>query len=313
MLRTLLILPLLLALAPLAPAGEPPAGSPAGDGAAVAPVEEEERLTAERRQMREAFSGIGVEEQLGETIDLSTPFVDHRGRHVTLQDYVQGDVPLLITFVYHNCPMLCSLVLDGLTSTLRETTLTLGTEYRTLAISIDPNDTPELSGPAHERYARRVAEVGDPEAMTFLTGTQESIDRITGATGFRYEWVEDQQEFAHTATLVFVSPAGQITRYLYGIQYPPADVRRSLVEAGEGTIGSTLDQLFLYCFVYDPDKGGYVLHATNAMKLGALLTLIILAGSLLAFWRRESRVNEGRLAGGAWRHYEDPLRTAPLS
>lgn len=311
--RFLLITMLLLAVAAGATAGEPPAGPPAGEGALVEPAEEEERLTAERRQMREAVAGIGVDEQLGERIDLSTAFVDHHGRSVTLADFVQGDVPLLITFVYHDCPMLCSTVLDGLTGTISQTTLELGTDYRVLAISIDARDSPDHSGPAHERYARRVAEAGDPEALTFLTGSEEAVAAITGATGFRFEWLEDRQEFAHTATLVFVSPAGQITRYLYGIQYPPADVRRSLVEAGEGTIGSTMDQLFLYCFVYDPDKGGYVLHATNAMKLGALLTLLLLAGALLAFWRRENRASRGRLAGAPWRHYEDPLRTAPLS
>ena len=127
------------------------------------------------------------------------------------------------------------------------------------------------------------------EGFHFLTGSQENIDRITDEIGFGFEWNERQQEFAHTAALYFISPDGTITRYLYGIEYYPKDVRTALLEASNGRIGSPLDQLILYCFQYDPDAGSYVLHATNAMKVGGLLTIILFGGFLLFFWRRERR------------------------
>jgi protein SCO1 len=281
---------------------------------AAAEPAQEERLTEERRRMREDFAGIGVDEHLGDAIDLSIPFLDHAGNPVTLADFVEGDRPVVLSFVYHSCPMLCSIVLDGLTTTLRETRLTLGNDYRVIAVSIDPRDTPERAAAARDRYLRQLAADAAPEAYAFLTGTQESITSLTEAVGFRYEWVERRQEFAHPATLVFLSPAGVITRYLYGLQFPAVDFRRAVVEAGEGTVGSAMDQLLLYCFMWDGERGGYVLHATNAMKVGGLLTLFALLTTLLIFWRREALANlRRRRRLGDWSDYEDALRTTPGS
>lgn len=278
----------------------------------VPPVHEEEFLTEERRQQREDFAGIRVDERLGESFDLHIPFVDHRGEHVLLSDYASDERPLVITFVYHDCPMLCSLVLDGLTSALADTRLRLGQDYSVVAVSIDPRDTPEAAAAAHARYARSLGTNDDPEAYVFLTGEQASIDRLAGATGFRYEWLEDRQEFAHNATLVFVSPSGLISRYLYGLQFPALDFRRAVIEAGEGKVGSPIDQLLLYCFAYDPDAGGYVLQAANAMRVGGLLTFLVLLVTLLLFWRREAIDSlRGRVGGGRWSDYEDALRTSP--
>lgn len=257
---------------------------------------QEEFVSEERQRLRDDFQGIGVEEKTGEYLDLSIPFVDHHGNEVTLADYVVGDVPLVLTFVYHDCPMLCSLVLDGFSDVIRQSTLRLGTGYRALAISFDPDDSPFQSKGAHERYAAYLPDGFDPESFVFLTGSQDSIDRITEAAGFQYRWIEERQEYAHTATLVFLSPEGLITRYLYGITHAPTDFRATLVEAGQGTIGTPLDQLFLYCFVYDPQKGGYTLQAIQAMKLGGMLTFAGLLGGLLVFWRRERKRQRARLA-----------------
>lgn len=191
--------------------------------------------------------------------------------------------------------MLCSLVLDGFSDVIRQSTLELGTGYRALAISFDPEDDPTLAKGAHERYAAHLPDGYDPESFVFLTGTQESIDRITDATGFQYRWIEERQEYAHTASLIFLSPEGLITRYLYGITHTPANFRATLVEAGQGTIGTPLDQLFLYCFIYDPQTGGYAMQAVQVMKLGGLLTMTVLLIGLLVFWRRERKRQRTRL------------------
>lgn len=260
----------------------------------------EERLTAERQAQREAFSGIGVDEQFGETIPLDLTFTDHNGDTVQLGDYFGDGLPVVMTFVYHDCPMLCSLILDGTTTVMRDATVTLGQNYRVLAVSFDPRDTPAMAAEARALYGRRLGEDARLDDFVFLTGEQEAIDALTDAVGFRFEWVESQQDFAHTSVLTFLSPEAVVTRYLYGIAFDPGDFRLAAIEARQGEVSSPMEQLLLYCFIYDPDLGGYVLHATNAMKLGGLFTLILLLGGLGMFWLRERRRNADARRTGGW-------------
>ena len=238
-------------------------------------------------EIPDELAGVGIEEHLGETLSADIPFVDSEGNAVTLGDYFDGDRPVALAFVYHNCPMLCSLILDGMTSGMLASELDLGEDYQALAVSFDPRDTPERAAEVKARYLERFDGARAAEGFHFLTGSQESIDRITDEIGFGFAWNERQQEFAHTAAVYFISPEGTITRYLYGIEFPARDFRTALLEASDGRVGSPLDQLILYCFQYDPDAGSYVLHATNAMKVGGLLTLILLGGFLMFLWRRE--------------------------
>ena len=238
-------------------------------------------------EIPDELADVGIEEHLGDVVSPDIAFVDSDGNAVTLGDYFDGERPVALAFVYHNCPMLCSLILDGMTTAMREAGLDLGEDYQALAISFDPRDTPERAAEVKARYLARFEGENAAEGLHFLTGSQENIDRITDEIGFKFEWNERQQEFAHTAALYFLSPNGKITRYLYGIEFPSRDFRTALLEASEGQVGSPLDQLILYCFQYDPAAGSYVLQATNAMKVGGLLTLILLGGFLLFFWRRE--------------------------
>lgn len=291
-----------------APTDEPPPGGPS----AAAAGDAEEFVPEQRRRMREALEGVGVDERLGEQVDLAIPFVDHRGRAVTLADYLNGERPVVLVFVYHTCPMLCSIILNGLIETMRETRLRAGPDYRLVAVSIDPRDTPERAAAARERYLRQYGDGADDHSFAFLTGSASSIAALTAATGFRYEWVEARQEYAHAATAIFLTPTGTISRYLYGLRLPALDFRRAVIEAGQGTVGSPIDQVLLFCFVFDPDRGGYVLYAANAMRVGGLLTLVLLLGALLLFWRREALANlRRRRHDGRWSDYEDALRTAP--
>lgn len=230
---------------------------------------------------------VGVEEQLGTIVPKDITFLDEQGQTVRLGDFFDGERPVALTFVYHNCPMLCSLVLDGVTQAIRQTDLELGRQYQVLAVSFDPEDTPERAAQAKRQY---VARIGDPEAdgaFHFLTGSEASIAQLTEAVGFRFTWSERRQEYAHTAALIFLSPAGRVTRYLYGIEYPRQDVRLSLLEAAEGKIGSPMDQLFLYCFVYDPQAGTFVASAVRIMQLGGGASALLLGIFLALFWRRE--------------------------
>ena len=261
-------------------------GAAAGTAQPTDPAQRAEALEAE-------LEGVGITERLGEGIPADIPLVDAEGRAVTLGDYFDGERPVVVAFVYHSCPMLCSLILDGVTRAMRETNLQLGDDYQALAISFDHEDTPERAAAAKARYLERLPDQpGAAAGWHFLTGTEEDIARVTDAFGFGFKWNERQQEYAHSAAAFFVSPEGKMTRALYGIEFAPQDFRTALLEASEGRIGSPVDQLILYCFQYDPSVGSYVLHAQNAMKLGGALTVLLLGAFLAFFWRRERRREE---------------------
>ncbi len=242
------------------------------------------------------LDGVGLDERLGEALPLDAVFRDEAGQPTPLGAFFDGERPVLLNLVYHDCPMLCNLVLDRLTTTLGEMDWTPGGAFEVLTVSFNAIETPEL---ARQQKARYLEVLGKPEAAAgwhFLTGEDAAIGRLTDAVGFRYRWIEAQQQFAHPATLIFLSGHGKITRYLYGLEYPPRDVRAALVEASEGTVGTTADKIFLYCFQYDPQANSYVPHAVNLMKGGGVLTLLALGTMLLYFWRREGRKREDELA-----------------
>jgi protein SCO1 len=235
------------------------------------------------------FDDVGVDERLGERIPLDLLFQNEAGEPVRLGDYFEKDRPVVITMTYHDCPMLCNLVLDSFTRTLSDFAWTPGQEFEIVSISFSSNDTPELAANAKRRY---VSDLGRPEAADgwhFLTGDDEAINAIASAIGFQFKWVESQQDYAHPAVLVFAGAEGQIFRYLYGLEYPQRTFRNALVETSEGRIGTTLDRVILFCFQYDPNANSYVLHAINLMKAGGALTVLIMGIFLATFWRREHR------------------------
>ncbi|WP_228350549.1 SCO family protein [Rhodocaloribacter litoris] len=249
-----------------------------------------------------AFEGVGIEERLGEHVPAGLTFLDETGAEVRLGDYLGGERPVALNLVYFDCPMLCSLVLDRFTQTLRQMTWTPGEQFEVLTVSFAAGETPDLAARAKARY---LSALGRPEAARgwhFLTGTEENIRALAAAVGFSFKWVEEAGEYAHPTALILLGGDGKITRYLHGMDYPAADVRKALVEASEGKVGTTLDRVLLYCFRYDPEANSYVPHAVNLMKLGGLLTVVVLALMLFVFWRRErARLHQAE-AGGPGEH-----------
>lgn len=243
---------------------------------------------------------VDLEQRLGDTIPLDLVFLDEDGQEVRLGDYFDGTRPVLLTMTYHNCPMLCSLILDGLTKTLYDFAWTPGDQYEILSVSFAANETPEDAARQKARYIDLIDRPEAAEGWHFLTGDEESIAALTDAIGFKFKWMPDIQEYAHPAVLTFLSGDGRISRYLFGLEFPQRHVRNALVEASEGKIGTTLDQVILYCFQFDPNANSYVLHAVNLMKLGGLLTVLVIGSFLFIFWRRERR----RMGGPA--PYEAP-------
>lgn len=235
------------------------------------------------------FDEVGITEKLGEKVPLDLLFANEAGEQVALSSFFDGKRPVMLNLVYHECPMLCSLLLTELTKTLQLMEWQPGGQYDIVTVSFSATEDDSVAARAKAKY---IGQLGRPEAAAgwhFLTGTPESIQALAASVGFRFRWVESTKEFAHPAALMFLGPDGTITRYIHGMGYEPEDVRKALVEASEGRIGTTMDQILLYCYKYDADANSYVLHAQNLMKLGGFVMLLLLGTLLTLFWRRERR------------------------
>ncbi len=240
-------------------------------------------------QSNEVYNEADLQEKLGEQVATDVTFYNEEGEAVRLAEYFDGETPVVLSLVYHNCPMLCSLILDGVTNSLRELKWTPGDEFEKLTVSFNAIETPDVAKRQKDLYLK---DYGRPEAADgwhFLTGDETAIARLTESVGFTFTWVEEQQEYVHPAVLIFISGDGTITRYLHGMEYPERDIRNALVEASEGRVGSAVDRAIMYCFKFDPSSNSYVLHAWNLMKLGSILGALALGGVLLVFWRRENK------------------------
>lgn len=237
----------------------------------------------------EELDGVAVVEHRSEMLPLDLEFVDESGAAVRLGDYFGGDRPVLLTLNYYGCPMLCGLQLNGMVDAFRQMDWIPGEQFEVVTVSIDPRETPKLAELKKQNYLNAY---GKPEAAAgwhFLTGKQPQIDSLAAATGFEYEYLEESGEYSHAAVAYVATPEGKLSRYLYGVVYEPKTLRFSLVEAGEGRIGTALDQILLYCFHYDASAGRYTPVVMNIMRTGALLSAVILAALLSAFWFWEQR------------------------
>ncbi len=237
-----------------------------------------------------AYEGVGLSPRLGEQIPLDLVFINSHGETVTLREYFHQDRPVVLTFVYHTCPMLCSALLDGITRSLDDVPWAPGDGYEMVTVSFSPEDTPERAAEQRTRYLRRLDQQ-DAE-WHFLTGNETSIQALTQATGFMFKWVEEQQEFAHPAAVIVLSDEGIITRYLPDLAPKGRDLRAAIVEASDGMVGNLLDRAFLYCFQFDPTSNSYVLVARRAMQVGGGITALLLIASLGFLWMKDMKPSE---------------------
>ncbi|MFM7050587.1 MAG: SCO family protein [Planctomycetota bacterium] len=245
----------------------------------------------------EELKGIDIHENPNASLPLDTRFTDDQGREVALGDYFTGKRPVLLQLGFNKCPMLCNLVLNGLFDGLKGVDWAPGEEFEVLSISIDPTEGAGLAKAKKESYLAEFDRPGASRGVHFLTGPELSSRAVADTVGFTYR-KQDNGDFAHAAAIFLITPDGRISRYMYGTKFEPADLRMGLIEAGEGRIGTTLEKFILWCHIYDPNARGYVLQARRVMSIGGLVTVLVLAGGLLAFWRADLRKkkNDGALA-----------------
>lgn len=231
------------------------------------------------------LGGVGVEEHLGKVLDGNLEFVAENGRPVPLSRYLNQGKPVILNFVYYSCPMLCNLVINGMTASMRELPWTPGKEYEVISISIDPREMYTLA--AAKKQAQLISFDRPAPGWHFLTDYNDNAKKLAEQAGFHYRWDKGREQYAHSAALILLTPEGKISRYLYGVRFKPFDLRLGLTEASEGKFRSTTDHLLLYCFQYDPNARSYVMTARNIMRGGGILTVFILGAAVMRFWRKE--------------------------
>jgi protein SCO1/2 len=241
-------------------------------------------LHGKDEELPRELQGVGIDEKLGQPVDLDLMFTAENGYQVPLRSFFQKGKPVLLNLVYYSCPMLCNLVLNGQTAALREVAWTPGNEFDVVTISIDPSENFDL---ANRKKAAYMANYERPTTgWHFLTDYNGNVKKLADQVGFRYRYDEVQKQYAHSATIMFLTPEGKVSRYLYGIKFKPRDVRLALTEASEGKLGITA-KLLMFCFHYDPESRSYVPFARNIMRAGGILIVLIMGLVLSRLWRTE--------------------------
>ncbi len=229
-----------------------------------------------------------IEQKPGAELSLELEFTDEKGERVRLGDYLV-DQPAVLAFVYYECPMLCTEVLNGLLRALRAMELEPGKDFQVVTVSIDPGETPALALEKKQQYLKRYGRSAAADGWHFLTGEEANIRRLADQAGFGYSYVPETDLYTHAAAILVLTPSGRVSRYLFGVEYAPRDLRLGLVEASSNRIGGIVDQVLLYCYRYDPSSGRYTLVIMNVLRLAGGLTVLLLGGFVVLMLIRERR------------------------
>ena len=229
---------------------------------------------------------VGIEQRLDAQLPLDAVFRDESGREVRLGEYFAKGKPVVLSFVYYECPMMCNQILNSMAGTFVGLSFTAGKEFEVVSVSFDARERPELAAAKKAAYMRRYGRAGAETGWHFLTGDQASIDAVTEAAGFNYAWDDESKQFAHSAAIMVATPDGRLSHYFYGIDYEPKDLRLALVEASSGKIGSPVDQFVLYCYHYDPVTGKYGPVVLNIVRVAGVLTVFAMVALFFLLKRR---------------------------
>jgi len=234
------------------------------------------------------FNDVAFDQRLNEQVPPDAAFRDETGRAVTLGEYF-GRRPVILVPVYYSCTTLCPMLLDGLARSLRPISFEMGKDFDIVTVTINPRETAAQAAAKKDLAVRQYARPGAVVGWHFLTGQEASIRRVMNAIGFRYTYDARTDQYAHATGVVILTPQGRTSRYFYGIDLSPRDLRLGLIEAAEGRIGSPIDQVLLFCYHYDPLTGRYGLIIMNVIRLVGLATVLVLGGFIVVMLRRDRR------------------------
>lgn len=237
-----------------------------------------------------ALKDVRIDEKLGAQVPLDVTLTDSAGRNVRFDDLFHHGKPVVLALVYYDCPMLCGLIQSGLAKAMRENGLTLGKDYQVASVSFDPKETAPLARERRRGYLQSLglSDQTSPD-WPFFVSAGDGAKRIADGVGFYYQYDAVAGEWAHMAAVVVLTPEGKVSRYLYGIDYPPKDFRLSVVEAAAGKVGTSFDRLLLTCYRYDPASRKYEPYAWGFVRAGALVVLVSLAGLIAGLVWRERK------------------------
>ncbi len=225
---------------------------------------------------------VGIVEKLGETIPLGLTFMNEENDTISLGEII--DKPTILSFVYFDCPGLCSPLLSGISEVVEKLDMELGTEYQVVTISFNTKDTPEKAIIKKNNFVQKIGEE-NRKHWIYLTGEQDNILKITESVGFKY--MPQGLDYAHPSAIILLSPEGKITRYLYGINFLPFDVKMAVIEAQQGIERPTINKILQYCFAYDPNGRTYTLQITRIV--GGLMLFILAIGFIFLIARRKRK------------------------
>jgi protein SCO1/2 len=248
----------------------------------------------------EVLKRAGFDQKLNAQVPLDLIFRDETGAEVRLGDLV-NDKPVILNLVYFECPMLCTEVLNGLIAAVKEVKFNVGDEYEIITVSFDPTETPDLAAAKKKNCIEEYGRAGADKGWHFLTGDAPAITALTESVGFKYQYDEKSEQYAHASGIMVLTPGGKVSHYLFGVYFSPYDLRLSLVKASEGKIGSPVDQIVLFCYHYDPVLGKYTAAVMNMIRAGGALTLAVLV-LLVSGIIRVRRPREPKPAGAAGHH-----------
>ncbi len=246
-----------------------------------------------------ALRDVRIEQKLDQQVPLDLVFRDENGQPVKLGEYF-GEKPVVLAFVYYDCPMLCTQVLNGMATSFRVLPFQIGKEFEVVTVSFDPRETNTLATSKKQVYMKYLPERMRSEANSgwhFLTGDQDNIAKLTDAVGFHYHYDEATKQFAHASGIMVTTPQGKLSRYFYGVDYPARDLRLGLIESSANKIGSPVDQLLLYCYHYDPATGTYGAAIMKIMRIAGVITVLAIAVMILALKGRKPKLVEVETGG----------------
>jgi protein SCO1 len=244
--------------------------------------------TKEQSTVSKIFKEVGIDQKLGDAIPLNLTFRDETGATVKLGDYFH-DKPVVLSLVYYNCPMLCKMTLNGMVECFLSMKYIVNKDFDVVTVSFDPRETPEDAAEAKRTYLTRYGQKQAAGGWHFLTGDENSIQKLTQAVGFHYVYDAKIKQYAHATGLMVLTPEGTLSRYFYGVEYPPRDMQFALIDASHHQIGSAVDKILLLCYCYDPTTGKYGFIIGNVLRASATLTILIVGGGIFLLLRKERK------------------------